>query len=38
MTVTGRRLSSVAFEDFIEGNAHPNGSNADWRKANGIPE
>ncbi|MEC5129680.1 autotransporter-associated beta strand repeat-containing protein [Verrucomicrobiales bacterium BCK34] len=37
-SILGRRLSSVAFDQMIETNAHPNGSNADWRKANGMPQ
>ena len=37
-SVMGRRLNSVALDSLIEANAHPNGSNADWRKANGIAE
>ncbi|MDF1738158.1 MAG: Ig-like domain-containing protein, partial [Verrucomicrobiales bacterium] len=37
-SILGRRLNSVAFDQMIEASAHPNGSNADWRKANGIPE
>ncbi|MDF1739371.1 MAG: VCBS domain-containing protein, partial [Verrucomicrobiales bacterium] len=37
-SVMGRRLNSVAFDDITAGNAHPNGSNDDWRKANGIAD
>ncbi len=37
-SVMGRRLNSVALDSLIEADAHPNGSNADWRKANGIAE
>ncbi len=37
-SVMGRRLNSVAMDETINGNAHPNGSNADWRKANGLAE
>ncbi|MEC5128195.1 hypothetical protein VSU19_15625, partial [Verrucomicrobiales bacterium BCK34] len=37
-SVMGRRLSSVELDSLIEANAYPNGSNADWRKANGIAE
>ena len=35
-SVMGRRLSPVALDTLIDGNAHPNGSNADWRRANGV--
>ena len=35
-SVMGRRLSPVAIEGMIDADRHPNGSNEDWRKANGI--
>ena len=35
-SVMGRRLSAAALDAIIDANAHPNGSNADWRKANGM--
>jgi hypothetical protein len=35
-SIFGRRLSSVALEQFKDESMHPHGSNEDWRNANGM--
>jgi hypothetical protein len=36
-SIFGRRLATVAMEEINDTNRHPNGSNQDWRSANGMP-
>ncbi|MAS94337.1 MAG: hypothetical protein CMO55_14155 [Verrucomicrobiales bacterium] len=37
-SIFGRRLSTVDLKQTINENRNPNGSNEDWRIANGLPE